>query len=146
MSTPNPPSSDGNEGSIPPPPPPGPPYGGAPPPPPPPPPPGGFGGPPPPPPGYPGAAGTARSTNPLAIASLVVSLVGLLCCGLGFIPGIVGIVLGVVANKQIAQTGQNGAGMAKAGIIIGAVVVALSIIWLVVGFASGNNSFYYNYG
>ena len=134
MSIPNPPS-DGNNGSVPPPPPP------------PPPPPGG-GYPPPPPPGYPapGGTGAQRSNNPLAIASLVVSLVGLICCGLGFIPGIVGIVLGVIANKQIAETGQNGAGMAKAGIIIGAVVVVLSIIWLIVGFASGSNNFYYNVG
>jgi hypothetical protein len=134
VSTPNPPSSDGNEGSVPPASPP-----------PPPPPPGGVGGPPPPPPppGYPGGAGTARSTNPLAIASLVVSLIGLLCCGLGFIPGIAGIVLGVLANKQIAQTGQNGAGMAKAGIIIGAVVIVIAVFWLFHQAVNGSGGFYY---
>ncbi len=85
----------------------------------------------------------------MAIASLVVSLVGLFCCYFGLIAGIVAVVLGMMAKKQIAETGQNGAGMAKAGTIIGFVAIALSVIWillLIIGAATGNNSFYYNYG
>lgn len=62
-------------------------------------------------------------TNSLAIASLVLSILGL-CCGIG---SIVGIVLGFVARSQIRTSGQAGDGMALAGIIIGFVTLVLSI-------------------
>ena len=51
--------------------------------------------------------------------------------------------LGVLANKQIAQTGQNGAGMAKAGIIIGAVVIVIAVFWLFHQAVNGSGGFYY---
>lgn len=54
-------------------------------------------------------------TNPLAIASLISSFTGLLCC----IGSIVAIVLGVVALNQIKQTRQEGYGLAVAGIVVG---------------------------
>lgn len=81
----------------------------------------------------------------MAIASLVVSLVALICCSFGFIPAIIGIILGVVGGNQIKQTGENGAGMAKAGIIIGIVAIVLSIIWIIIGL-SNNRGFYYGVG
>lgn len=62
-------------------------------------------------------------TNNLAVASLVLSIIGL-CCGIG---SIVGIVLGFVARNQIKTSGQSGDGMALAGIIIGFVTLVLSI-------------------
>ena len=62
-------------------------------------------------------------TNNLAVASLVLSIIGL-CCGIG---SIVGIVLGFVARSQIKTSGQSGDGMALAGIIIGFVTLVLSI-------------------
>lgn len=62
-------------------------------------------------------------TNSLAIASLVLSILGV-CCGVG---SIVGIVLGFVARNQIRTSGQSGDGMALAGIIIGFVTLVLSI-------------------
>ncbi|MFY2858723.1 DUF4190 domain-containing protein [Mycobacterium sp. THU-M104] len=62
-------------------------------------------------------SGDARpGTNGLAIASLLLSLTGLLCC---FIGSIAGIVLGVVALSQIKRTRQGGSAMAAAGIVIG---------------------------
>lgn len=85
----------------------------------------------PPPSGYPGAAPPA-GTNSLAIASLVCSVVGVLC-GIG---SILGIVLGVIALNQIKQTGQAGRGLAQAGIIVGAVLLALGIIGYIVYFSS----------
>jgi hypothetical protein len=99
----------------------GPPYLPAPPP---------FGGPPPGygPPSYPGGypggyyptpdhqGSMQPGTNGLAIASLVSSFTGFLCC---FVGSILAIVLGVVALNQIKQTRQNGYGMAVAGIVIG---------------------------
>lgn len=134
-----------------PPPPPPPPGGGMPPVPPPPPgqppvpPPPPGGGmppvPPPPPPGY-GAGGgmpgaTPQGNNGLAIASLVLSIVGI-CCGIG---SIIGIVLGFVALNQIKKTGQSGEGLAKAGIIIGFITLAIGIIFWIISLASGNGSY-----
>lgn len=82
--------------------------------------------PPPPPPNYgpPGGSPMPQAgTNSLAIASLVLSIVGVFC-GIG---SIVGIVLGFVARSQIKKTGQSGDGLALAGIIIGFVTILLSI-------------------
>jgi uncharacterized membrane protein len=64
----------------------------------------------------------------MAIGALVCSVAGLACYG---IPSIVGIVLGVVALNQIKQTGQEGRGMALAGVIVGGVAVALWIIGII---------------
>lgn len=62
------------------------------------------------------------STNALAIVSLVLAIV---CC----VPlsGVGAIVTGVIARKQIETTGQQGDGLALAGIIIGALSVCLSV-------------------
>jgi len=84
-----------------------------------------------PPSGYPGAA-PAAGTNGLDIASLVCSVVGVLC-GIG---SILGIVLGIIALNQIKQTGQGGRGLALAGIIVGAVLLALGVIGYLIYFAS----------
>ena len=70
-------------------------------------------------PGYPPPA---QGTNKLAIWSLVTSLLGLLC-GVG---AIVGIVLGIMAIKQLNRTQQGGRGLATAGIAIG--IITLIII------------------
>lgn len=137
MSNPGPPPPPPGGGA---PPPPGPPPG-MPPQPPIPPPGGGY---PPPPPGYgggmPGPA--AQGNNPLAIVSLVLSIVGI-CCGVG---SIIGIILGFVALNQIKTSGQKGEGLAKAGIIIGFVTLALGIIWVIISMATGNGSYYYRFG
>jgi hypothetical protein len=62
----------------------------------------------------------------MAIASLVSSLVGLLCCGIG---PVLGIVFGVIALNQIKQSGQSGRGMAIAGIAISGVIIAAGIVF-----------------
>lgn len=89
--------------------------------PPPPPPPPNFG----PPPG--GMPAPQAGTNGLAIASLILSVVGFFC-GIG---SIIGIILGFIARGQIKQTGQGGAGLATAGIIIGFVTIVLSILFYI---------------
>ena len=81
--------------------------------------------------GYPGAA-PAAGTNGLAIASLVCSVVGVVC-GIG---SILGIVLGIIAMNQIKRTGQGGRGLALAGIIVGAVLLALGVIGYIIYFSS----------
>jgi hypothetical protein len=70
-----------------------------------------------------------RKTNSLAIASL--------CCGIGqilvgILAGIPAIVLGFVAISQIRQTGENGRGMAIAGIVLGFVSIIATAVLIVV--------------
>jgi hypothetical protein len=64
---------------------------------------------------------TGQRTNPMAIASLVTSLVGPFCCGL---PSIAGLILGVIGMRETRRTGQDGYALALVGAIIGALVVA----------------------
>src|SRR5580698_5996361 len=66
-----------------------------------------------------------RRTNPLAVASLA--------CGLGqiffwFLAAIPAVVLGHVARRQIRQTGEDGQGMATAGLVLGWIGIALTVL------------------
>ena len=88
------------------------------------------GGPPPgqspPPRGY-GGGYSAPQTNQKAVWALVTGVLGLLCCGL---VGIAGIVLGSAAKREIDASGgyQTGRGMAQAGFVLG----SLGLVWTVV--------------
>ncbi len=65
----------------------------------------------------------------MAILALVMAFV--------FAPA--GLVLGIVARKQIRQTGEEGDGLALAGIIVGGIATALFVLFIVfwiVAFAS----------
>jgi hypothetical protein len=64
-----------------------------------------------------------RPTNGMAIASLVCSLAGLAV----FISAPVGAILGHIARRQIRETGEQGDGMALAGIIVGWIVTGLGL-------------------
>jgi hypothetical protein len=92
-------------------------------------------GPPPNPGGYPGGYYPPQDyqvqagTNSLAIASLIASFSGLLCC----VGSVVAIVLGVIALSQIKQTRQKGYGMAVAGIVIG---VGALLVFLIIAMFS----------
>lgn len=59
-----------------------------------------------------------RGTNTMAILALVFAFL--------FAP--LGIVFGVIARKQIRQTGEGGAGLAKAGLILGIIFTVLSVL------------------
>lgn len=93
---------------------------------------------PPPPPGYQGApayypaydpylAVKPAGTNGNAIAALVSSIAGLLCCGL---LGVVGLIFGVIGMRETKRTGQAGYGLALAGAIIGGLTLAGTLIVL----------------
>lgn len=91
--------------------------------------------PPPPPPGppmVPGAGGAAAvpQQNQKALISMILGIVGLVCCGL--VAGVGAIILSVMAKKEIEASGgqQTGASMATAGMILGIIGIALSIVWL----------------
>jgi hypothetical protein len=64
------------------------------------------------------------TTNTMAIVSLVLSLAGLAI----WLSAPVGAVLGHIARKQIRERGEQGDGMALAGIIIGWVITGLGIV------------------
>jgi MFS family permease len=74
---------------------------------------------------------TVQKTNGLAIASLVVSIVGavmLVCYGIGGLISIVGAILGHVARRQIRERQEGGDGMALAGVIVGWIVTAIAAL------------------
>jgi len=72
--------------------------------------------------GYPyGALPQARGTNTMAILALVLAFV--------FAP--LGLILGVIARRQIKQTGEDGDGLALAGLIIGGVFTAIYVAGIV---------------
>jgi hypothetical protein len=78
---------------------------------------------------YPGYPPPARGTNTMAILALVFAFV--------FAPA--GIVFGIIARNQIARTGEEGEGLALAGLIVSAVFtlfIIAYIIFMVVIFAA----------
>jgi uncharacterized membrane protein len=80
--------------------------------------------PPPPPAGMPSAPApvVASGTNGLAIASFVCSL---LCISL------VGVILGHIAMSQMKKNPQDGRGLAIAGLVLGYIGLAVTVIWFV---------------
>ena len=73
------------------------------------------------------------STNPLAIASLVLALVSvplMFCYGCGILFSIAAIITGLVARREIRQSGgrQGGDGMAIAGLVTGIVMTGIVVV------------------
>jgi len=82
-------------------------------------------------------------TNGKAIAALVCSLSGLVFCGL---PSIAGIILGILAMRETKRTGQDGFGLAVAGLAIGAVIVVLMLLYVAfMVFIVSSSTSYNNY-
>jgi hypothetical protein len=90
--------------------------------------PGQYGQPSPPPPGqqpyYGQPPPTGPTTNTMAIVSLVLSLAGLLTA----ITAPIGAILGHVARKQIRERGEQGEGLAMAGIIVGWILTGIYVL------------------
>jgi hypothetical protein len=76
-----------------------------------------------------GAAPAPHGTNTNAIIAVVASALGVVLCGTS---SIVGIILGVIAMRDTRRTGQDGHGLALAAVIIGALVVAFWLVYVVV--------------
>lgn len=68
-------------------------------------------------------------TNGKAITSLVASLAGLVLFGL---PSVAGLILGIMAMRETKSTGQDGHGLALAGVIVGALAVAAWLLYAIV--------------
>ena len=86
-----------------------------------------------PPAGYPGYAPTSQ-TNGMAVASLVAGIVG--WSAFPLIASIAAVVLGHIARAQIRRTGEQGGGLALAGLILGytGTVVAGAAMVLIIMF------------
>jgi hypothetical protein len=110
---------------------------------------GGYGGPPPgggggygaPGPGFGGAQ--PQSTSVMAIISLVTGILSIICCG-SFIFGIAAVILGFLGRKEINESNgaKKGAGMAMAGLILGAVGIAVSLLYWILVIAGGFDGYY----
>jgi Domain of unknown function (DUF4190)/Domain of unknown function (DUF1707) len=71
----------------------------------------------------------ARRTNGLAVASLVCGLAQPLTAGLTMLPA---VILGHVARSQIRRTGEDGKGLATAGLVLGWVGIAFALLVILV--------------
>jgi hypothetical protein len=96
--------------------------------------------PPPPPPEAGGYGYAAPQTNQKALWSMILGILSIVACGL--LAGVPALILGSSAKKEIAaaQGAQTGEGMATAGVILGWISVAISVVVLlffVGGVASG---------
>ena len=80
-------------------------------------------------------APAAPRTNSFAVAALVCGILAF--CGLGPI-AIVAVVLGHRALSQIRRTGEDGYGLARAGLVLGYVALALGVLALLIVFALGH--------
>lgn len=69
-------------------------------------------------------------TNPMAIASLVCGLTQFL--GFWVVTGIPAIIMGHVARRQIRERGEQGDGMALAGMILGYIGLVLAIVFTII--------------
>lgn len=67
--------------------------------------------------------------NQKAVWSLVLGILSIICCGI--FTGIPGWILAVIAKKEIRSTGEQGDGMATAGLITSIVGVGLMILAIV---------------
>ncbi|MFI7124291.1 DUF4190 domain-containing protein [Nonomuraea sp. NPDC050153] len=72
-----------------------------------------------------------RSTNGMAVASLVLGIIGLIFCGLTSIPG---VILGHIALNRIKKTGEEGSGMAVGGLVTSYITVVIWVLcWIIFG-------------
>lgn len=70
-------------------------------------------------------------TNDKAVASMVLAVVGLIVTPLSLILAPLAVYYGTAARREIAARGQDGDGLALAGLIIGWVVSALWVLGII---------------
>jgi len=81
----------------------------------------------------PGAPPAMQRTSRMAIWSLVLAILTL-----GGLGSIAGIVMGTAARRRVTVTGERGAGLAVAGIVIGVITLLLAIgYWVFLGMHVG---------
>jgi hypothetical protein len=79
--------------------------------------------------GYP----PSRTTNGMAIASLVLGIVWIYWIG-----SVLALIFGYIAKSQIKQRHENGGGLATAGIVLGWIGVTIFVTLVIVGVANSS--------
>jgi hypothetical protein len=72
----------------------------------------------------------ARKTNGMALASLISGVVAWVA--LPLVGGVAAIVCGHIAQKQVRETGEEGAGLAVAGLVLGYLNLVASVLFVCV--------------
>ncbi|MEW9548589.1 DUF4190 domain-containing protein [Nonomuraea sp. NPDC050783] len=70
----------------------------------------------------------SRPTNGMAVASLVLGIVGMISCGL---TSIVGVILGHIALNRIKRSGEEGQGLAVGGLVTSYVMIVINVLLLI---------------
>jgi len=80
---------------------------------------------------YPGAYPMQAPTNQKALWAMILGIPSVICCGI--FTGIPALILGIIARREVQESGgtQKGEGMALAGIILGVISIAFSIIFTI---------------
>ncbi len=77
--------------------------------------------------------GGGQGTNGMAVASLVLGIVGIVFVWVplvDLVPAVLSMIFGFVAKNQISRHQQAGAGMANAGLVLGWVAIAIQLIFV----------------
>jgi len=81
---------------------------------------------------YGGGPPVVPRNNGMAVASMVLGIIGLVTCG-AVVFSVGAIIFGHVAQNQIKRTGEAGSGMAVTGLILGYIFAAIGLLyWIVV--------------
>ncbi|MCS7337211.1 MAG: DUF4190 domain-containing protein [Verrucomicrobiae bacterium] len=72
---------------------------------------------------------SAPRTSPMALAGFICSLLGVLCCGVLSLPGLIFAIIGLVETRKRPQQ-FSGEGWAIAGIVLGIVGLLIGILML----------------
>ncbi|WP_199040806.1 DUF4190 domain-containing protein [Glycomyces salinus] len=67
-----------------------------------------------------------RPVNGMAIAAMVLGIVGV-CSPVGLL----GLIFGTIARRQIAERGEDGDGFAVTGVVLGWIAVAATVFWII---------------
>jgi len=74
---------------------------------------------------------TPPGTNGKAITSLVCGITGVVLC-ICLLPSLAAIIFGIIAMTETRRTGQDGYGIAVAGLVLGVITVAVGVLLLMV--------------
>lgn len=79
-----------------------------------------------------------RKTDALAITSLVLGILSMICCGMGVVTGIPAVICGHIATGRMKKDPNlQGKGLAVAGLIMGYLGIVVSVVYLIYVVAFG---------
>ena len=83
----------------------------------------------------------ASPRNGAGLASLILGIIGLLLCwllGIGIVPGIIGLILGVVGMRRAKRGLATNRGVAIAGVVTSVIAIIASAVFLAFAIALGS--------